>query len=975
MDFFPGIGRRVQSVREYAKRSAPNGLLRLAGLLGALLAILFHESFLPHRVLFANDGPLGMMMAECNQLPSRFLGTWRNLWWIGAEAPAAAPSFSSIFATIFPPVLFLKIYAPATLLFVGLSAWVYFRAIEFNPAVCVLCGIAAGLNMHFFSTACWGLGSWNVAAGMIFLALAALHTKRIEQWWIKAVLAGLAVGLNLMEGFDVGAISSIYIGLFAVLAAFSDQTGAAKKTLRALMTAGLVIFFAGLMGAHTVASLINTQIEGVSESRQDTETREQRWNFDTAWSLPKAETLRLVTPGIFGYRMAQNIPSEDKSSAYWGSVGQDPRIPELKSEDAQVRARVLTQIGRSFPLLPVERAGMASSDPNNRDAAADSIISASRMLQRHSGTGEYAGILVSLLAVFALANSCRGQNSPYSRGERQAVWLFGAAAMISVLAAWGRHGFLYALFYRLPYFSMIRNPIKFLQPFQILWLILAGYGLEVLYRCYLRKPAKRVASLRGHIKSWWSGSESFDQRWVTACALILGAAVVGWAVLFFSWDSRLAPYLEAHGFAPEQASQMAVFCVGETAWFLGFLVLSGVALAGILSGAWCGSHAKTAWIYLGAILMLDLGRSDLPWVRYFDYTEKYSQNTVVDILTNTKPYEKRVMGRLSPRGLGSFSGTSFGAAYDYWMQNDFPSQGIQSLDFAQMPRVPKMDDAYMRNFELQGTNINTTDLRLAARLWELTGTRYLFLNASIARRLNEYGDSAQPGFHILETLRTEPKALEHSVEDGGDIAVVPDINGPTAFIEYNHALPRAKLFAHWEMPPNDAATLATLASPDFDPAQTVLLCPSTTVAQTPGDAKADAGEVEITDYHPKDIKLRAAAKVPAVLLLNERFSPAWNVWVDQKPASLLRCNYIMRGVFLPSGEHSIEFRYRAAWPTLFLTLSGWAAAFLAVGYLIWSRTKKRGEAYEPLRSCQFLQVGMAAPEHPNPRAHHQTSHQ
>ena len=175
-----------------------------------------------------------------------------------AEAPAAAPSFSSIFATIFPPVLFLKIYAPATLLFVGLSAWVYFRAIEFNPAVCVLCGIAAGLNMHFFSTACWGLGSWNVAAGMIFLALAALHTKRIEQWWIKAVLAGLAVGLNLMEGFDVGAISSIYIGLFAVLAAFSDQTGAAKKTLRALMTAGLVIFFAGLMGAHTVASLINT---------------------------------------------------------------------------------------------------------------------------------------------------------------------------------------------------------------------------------------------------------------------------------------------------------------------------------------------------------------------------------------------------------------------------------------------------------------------------------------------------------------------------------------------------------------------------------------------------------------------------------------------------------------------------------------------------------------------------------------------
>ena len=78
---------------------------------------------------------------------------------------------------MFPPVFFLKFYAPATLFFVGFSAWVFFRQLQFHPAVCVLGGIAAGLNMHFFSTACWGLGTWNMSAGMIFLALAALSTK------------------------------------------------------------------------------------------------------------------------------------------------------------------------------------------------------------------------------------------------------------------------------------------------------------------------------------------------------------------------------------------------------------------------------------------------------------------------------------------------------------------------------------------------------------------------------------------------------------------------------------------------------------------------------------------------------------------------------------------------------------------------------------------------------------------------------
>ena len=317
---------------------APNGLLLLAGVLGAALAVLFYKSFQPHQVLFANDGPLGAMAAECNRLPGRFFGTWRNFSWIGSEAPSAAPSLSAMLMTIFPPALFLKIYGPATLFFVGFSAWVFFRQLEFNPAVCVLGGIAAGLNMHFVSTACWGLGAWNMSAGMIFLALAALSTKAIKPIWARAILAGLAVGLNLMEGFDVGAIMSTYVGIFVLFQVFSEESGLARKTLRGILTEVLVVAFAGLIAAHTISSLIGTQIEGVTGTKQDTETKEQRWDFDTQWSLPKMETLRLVTPGVFGYLLAQNTTDRDKSSGYWGLVGQDPRIAELKSEDPQVRA-------------------------------------------------------------------------------------------------------------------------------------------------------------------------------------------------------------------------------------------------------------------------------------------------------------------------------------------------------------------------------------------------------------------------------------------------------------------------------------------------------------------------------------------------------------------------------------------------------------------------------------------------------------
>jgi hypothetical protein len=936
---------------------APNYLLLLAGVLGAALAVLFYRSFLPHQILFSNDGPLGGMVAECSRLPGRFFGTWRDITWIGVESPSAAPTLTAIFQTLSyltSPVLFFKFYAPATLLFVGFSAWVLFRQLEFHPAVCVLGGIAAGLNMHFVSTACWGLGTWNIATGMVFLALAAISSKSIKQTWAKAVLAGLAVGMNLMEGYDVGAIMSNYVGIFILFRAFSEETGLTRKTLIAALTEVLVILFAGMIAAHTIHSLVATQIEGVTGTAQDTETKERRWDFATQWSLPKVETLRLVTPGVFGYLMSPNITSSDKSGAYWGLVGHDPRIDDLKSDDPQLQAKVVAGMADRIPLSEADLQGLKSSDRVAHDAATDDIIRGFGFIRRHSGTGDYAGILVALLAVFALANSCRGANTPFSPAERRAVWFWGMAALISILAAWGRYGFFYSLLYRLPYFSTIRNPVKFLTPFHVSWVLLAGYGSEALYRRYLRNPVKRAASLPGQFKLWWAGAAGFEKKWVAACALVLAASLAGAVVLCLSQE-RLADYLVRQKFPAPVAVRMAASSAVEAAWFIGFFLVAAGSLAVILSGAWSGLRAKTAWICLGAILILDLGRSDLPWIHYYDYQEKYAQNDIVDFLTKTKPYEQRVIGRLEPRRSASaLSMGAFGQMYNFWLQNDFPYHDIQCLDFAEMPRMQEMDDAYLRNFEVRSTN----QLFPVARLWELTGTRYLIYDARVATLLNEYTHPVKRSFRVVERYLIAAKKTGQNMEDYGDYTVIryvpkpgrlpgetdPDLHSATnAIIEFDQALPRAKLYAHWETPPDGPATLATLASTNFDPAQSVLLWSNTPVAQAPGDPGADAGTVEITDYHPKIIKLRAVAKLPAVLLLNDRFVPSWSVSVDGHPAALLRCNYIMRGVFLTPGQHTVEFRFHAPQNTLYVSLGGWAAGLLVAGYLVYCGKSRKAK--------------------------------
>jgi len=96
--------------------------------------------------------------------------------------------------------------------------------------------------------------------------------------------------------------------------------------------------------------------------------------------------------------------------------------------------------------------------------------------------------------------------------------------------------------------------------------------------------------------------------------------------------------------------------------------------------------------------------------------------------------------------------------------------------------------------------------------------------------------------------------------------------------------------------------------------------------------------VNITSYKPKDITLQASAKTNVVLLYNDRIADdGWRVWVDGKPSQLLRCNYIMRGVFLPPGGHTVEFRFQPSVTPLYVTLSAFVVGILLAGWLVWTR--------------------------------------
>jgi hypothetical protein len=79
-----------------------------------------------------------------------------------------------------------------------------------------------------------------------------------------------------------------------------------------------------------------------------------------------------------------------------------------------------------------------------------------------------------------------------------------------------------------------------------------------------------------------------------------------------------------------------------------------------------------------------------------------------------------------------------------------------------------------------------------------------------------------------------------------------------------------------------------------------------------------------------------------VLLLNDKFDPDWQVTVDGQPANLLRCNFMMRGVYLPAaGTHTVDFMFTLPHRQLYVTLSAMAVGLGLCGFLAFASRKRQ----------------------------------
>lgn len=144
--------------------------------------------------------------------------------------------------------------------------------------------------------------------------------------------------------------------------------------------------------------------------------------------------------------------------------------------------------------------------------------------------------------------------------------------------------------------------------------------------------------------------------------------------------------------------------------------------------------------------------------------------------------------------------------------------------------------------------------------------------------------------------------------DGNIIPVFdqdPDIN-----IYLNQdALARVLLVGRSLIVPDHDAAWQAIRGDDFDPAHTVVLeagLPADAPPPQPVDTRPQS-RLAVLAYETNRVTIGVETDQPGYLVLSDAYYPGWRAEVDGQPEPIRRANYAFRAVYVPAGQHTVQF--------------------------------------------------------------------
>lgn len=508
---------------------------------------------------------------------------------------------------------------------------------------------------------------------------------------------------------------------------------------------------------------------------------------------------------------------------------------------------------------------------------------------------QYIGAIPILFALLALILAWRARDR--IGDTRSDILFWGVVTLLALLLSFGKYFPLYALFYQLPFVSSVRNPNKFLQVFQFGLALLSAYGVQ--------------AALH---REGMSGTASWMRQ--AGKPLLIAAAVVGGVLLFWGIGS-MAAWESLTNTLRSQWGQHAATIAGNRIWAQlhgGIMTLAGAALLYWLMTAH-RSRRALQWASIGIVglVLFDVFFIARQYVTTVTIGE-WEDNRVVEIVR-------------SDNGHGRVALVSQENFYNQWLSILFPYHDIKTINVAQMPRMPVDYQQYL------GAVANNP-----IRHWELGAVSHVLGPARIWGQISNE-PTLRDRFDLIYAYNVEPV--------GGGVRVVSasaDRRGQHVVLHHTAPRHRYALVSDWQIM-DDAEALSHLASPAFVPFERVLVASGQPgLQQLPEPERAGVGgSVRRMAYRPGYVELRVSADAPSILRVADKYDPHWQARVNGKRAEVLRVDYIMQGVLIPAGVHTVTLRYSPGRGSLWVQGLGFMGCVVAGLQLVARHRRSRHE--------------------------------
>jgi hypothetical protein len=76
-----------------------------------------------------------------------------------------------------------------------------------------------------------------------------------------------------------------------------------------------------------------------------------------------------------------------------------------------------------------------------------------------------------------------------------------------------------------------------------------------------------------------------------------------------------------------------------------------------------------------------------------------------------------------------------------------------------------------------------------------------------------------------------------------------------------------------------------------------------------GGASPAGARLAVRELAPGQVQIDTESTTATFCVLSDMFYPGWRATIDAAPARIIRTDYVLMGVELPPGRHTIEFRY------------------------------------------------------------------